>query len=206
MSLEMKDEVYMLRLLSLLSGISQRQLRQRVTLGMEEHEALAKAERQLAQSNLRIYDNIYSLKGIRSTARRMKETVGLDVLIVDFLQNVSVDGKDEWASARETALECQRIAKDLDCTVVAFSQVSNEQAKRADAGESGSYYSFKGHGGIRDAADVGIMLWRDLKANSPVLHVEVVKNRHDEKGKVYADMDLPTGRIKEIDDPDGDVV
>jgi replicative DNA helicase len=196
MSLEMTSEQYMLRMLSVLSGVSQRALRQGVTLPMDNLEKLNTAKINLAKSGLHIDDTVRTIEHIRSRATRQKETVGLDVLFVDFIQNVYVKG-DEFADARAVALELQNIAKDLSCTVVGFSQVSNEMAKRDADGADRNYYSFKGHGAIRDAADVAIMLRRDRVAQSTALNVQVVKNRHDQLGEFYCNMDLETGAIVE---------
>jgi hypothetical protein len=35
--------------------------------------------------------------------------------------------------------------------------------------------------------------------NSPYLILDVVKNRHDEKGPIYTLLHLPTGKISEIE-------
>lgn len=199
-SLEMTQEQYMVRMLSLKSGIGQRQIRDRVTLPGDNIDALHRAERELGESSFRIYDNIYNIREIRTAAKMMKETKGLDVLLIDFIQNVSGGRGEEVSDAREVILELQRLAKDLSCTVIAFSQVSNAMAQQHEdpKQQASSYYSFKGHGAIRDAADVGIMLKRNLKTNSPVLYLDVVKNRHDERGMITCKMELATGRIKEV--------
>jgi replicative DNA helicase len=201
-SLEMTDEAYMTRFLSIVSGVGQRVIRRREVMTLAEADALKKAKQFMSEAPLEIYSPGRELKKIVSTARRMKETDGLDLLIVDFLQNVAVGSFDEFASAREASLEFQQVAKDLRCTVLAFSQISNESAKaqKANDGKKSGYYSFKGHGAIRDAADVGIMLERDQVTNSPILNVDVVKNRHDEKGLIRANMELKTGRITQLPD------
>ncbi len=77
--------------------------------------------------------------------------------------------------------------------------MSNEHARAGEAGGEGSYYSFKGHGAIRDAADVGVMLQRDQRAGSPVLTMKIVKNRHDAMRDITCLMQLETGRITELE-------
>lgn len=195
-SLEMTSETYMQRCLSVLSGVPQRALRQGVTLPMDNTQALSKAKINLRNSGLHVDDTARTIEQIRSRATRLKETQGLDVLFVDFIQNVYVKG-DEWADARTVALELQSLAKELSCTVVGFSQVSNDQAKRDADGGDRNFYSFKGHGAIRDAADVSLMLRRAQVTGSTALEVQVVKNRHDQLGGFYCHMDLETGKITE---------
>jgi replicative DNA helicase len=167
-----------------------------VALGGDSITRLHDAESRLAGANLRIFDTVYDLKGIRAAATRLSKTDGLDVLVVDFIQNVGNTG-DEVADARTTIIGLQELAKELRCTVIAFSQISNAMAQSQSEGTSGDYYSFKGHGAIRDAADVAIMLKRDQQSQSPFLECRVVKNRHEQLGKITWRMDLPTGRISE---------
>ncbi len=197
-SLEMTGETYVRRFLSNMTGIPYRELRAGMTLPMDDGERLSKAKASLSRANLYIEDSVSTLDKIRSFAVRLKETRGLDLFMVDFIQNVRAGG-DEFSDARTVALELQSLAKELDCTVVGFSQVSNEQARAAEAGGQGSYYSFKGHGAIRDAADVGVMLQRDQRAGSPVLTMKIVKNRHDAMRDITCLMQLETGRITELE-------
>lgn len=203
-SLEMTQETYVRRFLSNMTGIPYRDLRQGIMLPMDSGVSLGRAKASLSRSNLFIEDSVSTLDRVKSFAVRLKETRGLDMFLVDFIQNVRAGG-DEFSDARTVALELQSLAKELECTVIAFSQVSNEQAKLDASGGAAGYYSFKGHGAIRDAADVGIMLQRDRAAGSPVLNLKVVKNRHDAMRDVACHMELETGRITELDgDYEGD--
>lgn len=197
-SLEMTQETYMRRFLSALTRIPQMTLRDGLTLPFDDGGKLERAKASLSRATLHIDDIHSTLSGIKSFAKMKKETTGLDLFFVDFIQNVQAGG-DEFSDARNVALELQHLAKELDCTVIAFSQVSNEMAKRDADGANNGYYSFKGHGAIRDAADVGIMLRRDRVAGSPVLNMEVVKNRHGELANIVTHMDLATGHIEEYE-------
>lgn len=196
-STEMTAAQYMIRLVSLFSGVPQLRVRDRIMLDPKEVAQIGAAEKALTSANLRIYDNVYRLDAIRSTAMRQKQMLGLDVLLVDFIQNVRGSAGDfAYADFTEITLDLQQLAKDLDCTVIAFSQVSNAQAQMDAQGER-EVYSFKGSGAIKDAADVAIMLRRDRINRSKVLEVDVVKHRHGEMGKFNAYMHLETGRIEE---------
>lgn len=195
-STEMPKESYAIRLISNLANVPQRNIRERVSLGGDVINKIHEAEETLSNSKLRIFDTVYDLRGIRSQATRMSKMEGLDVLVVDFIQNLGGTG-DEVSDARTTIIGLQELAKELRCTVIAFSQISNDMAIRQSENSGGDYYSFKGHGAIRDAADVAIMLKRDQQAQSPFLECRVVKNRHESLGKIVWKMDLPTGKISE---------
>ena len=194
-STEMTQEQYMVRMLSLISGVPQKSIRNGITLPMDNTEGLRKAEQRLGRGNLRIFDTLYRTSDIRSQATRMKEMDGLDVLFVDFLQNVRGDiGDFSFGDATGTILDLQQLAKELRICVVAFSQVSNEMAKWD--GDS-NFYSFKGSKAIRDAADLAVMLKRDRVSQSTNLDFHVMKNRHGELAVIQTAINLPTGRITE---------
>ncbi|HSE47094.1 MAG TPA: DnaB-like helicase C-terminal domain-containing protein, partial [Gemmatimonadales bacterium] len=152
-STEMTQENYMQRLLSLLSGVPFRDVRDRAFFG-DQIEAIGRAERELRPATVRIFDDVYRISDIRLQATKMRETTGLDVLLVDFMQNVRASKGDfSFSDMTEITLDLQQLAKDLRVTVIAFSQVSNEMAKWDSQGGDDNYYGFKGSGAIKDAAD-----------------------------------------------------
>lgn len=204
-SAEMTQEQYLIRMLAIESGVPQNQIAGRVTIGLDRQKELVDAKKFLTGSNLYIYDNLYRMPQIRTELQRLKNQKGLDVFILDYIQNVSVTG-DEVKDAREVALECQRLAKDLNCTVIAFSQLSNAQAKYELEGGDDNYYALKGHGAIKDAADVVLTLHRDRAGMSSALKVKFRKNRHGNISDFTCQFDLATQRITEIrfDDEDDD--
>lgn len=197
-SLEMTQEQYMVRLLSIATGVSQSDIKNRAFFGHEAVEKMRRYEAAFASATMRVYDTSYRLQDIRSKAIQMKEVTGLDVMVVDFIQNVYVTG-DEISDARATILELQNLAKELDCTVIALSQVSNEYAKMENSASS-NFYSFKGHGAIRDAADVGVMLRRDRRKTPGVMDFDVVKHRHGDFRNIPMYFDLRTGRLTDAPD------
>lgn len=204
-SAEMTQEQYAIRLLAIDSNVPQQSIASRVTIGLDNQKRLIEARKRLQDAPLYIYDNLYRMQQIRTEMQRLKNQKGLDVMILDYIQNVSVTG-DEVKDAREVALECQRMAKDLSCTVIAFSQVSNAMAQQDAIGGSGEndFYSFKGHGAIRDAADVAIMLKRNRTQQSSILKVDIKKNRHGPISNFMCEFDLATGRIDEMEWVDGE--
>jgi replicative DNA helicase len=197
-SAEMTQEQYLIRMMAIESGVSQLDISSRVTIGLDKQRELLKARKSLEGYNLFVYDDLYRMSQIRTEMTRLKNQQGLDVMFLDYIQNVTVTG-DEVSDAREIALECQRLAKDLDCSVVALSQVSNAQARyEIVEGGDDNYYSLKGHGAIRDAADVVLTLHRDTVRNSSALQIKWRKNRHGPTSNFKCYFDLVTGRIEEM--------
>jgi replicative DNA helicase len=201
---EMTQEQYTTRLLSAMSGIPQTTLRDRLPGDMESTARLEASERLLNRTNLRIFDNVFRISQIMTKAKQVKETSGLDLLIVDYIQMIRGSAGDfGYQDTTEVILDLQSLAKDLSITIIAFSQISNEQAKWD--GDS-NYYGFKGSGSIKDAADLAVMLKRDRVGQSPHLTFDVVKNRHGEMRSILMKMDLPTGRIVEAEYQDEEPV
>lgn len=197
-STEMSQETYLLRAISLTSGVPQRVVRHG-GMTLEQLGLYNVARDWWRVAPLRVYDNLYNISRIRSRARKVREELGhLDVVIVDFIQNINETG-DEIKDARNAAIQLQALAKELDVCVVALSQVSNAMAQQQnESGSFANYYSFKGSGAIRDAADVGIMLDRDRVNKPDVLWVNVVKNRHDTLTRFAARMHLDTGLLTQM--------
>ena len=196
-STEMSAEQYMHRMISLTSQIPQRVLKNGA-MTLEESQSYKLATDYWKSKKVMIYDSLYTVTKIRRAAKRIKEQQGLDVVFVDFIQNLSETG-DEVKDARLAAIQLQAMAKELDVCVVALSQISNAQAmQQNETGAMGNYYAFKGSGAIKDAADVAIMLDRDRVNKPDVLWVNVVKNRHDSIDRMSAWFDLSTGTIRSM--------
>jgi replicative DNA helicase len=212
-STEMPSERYMVRLLSLYSGIPQKTIRDRVTIGLENARRLRAAEEGLSSARLRIFDTTYRLSEIRSRAINMKHTVGLDVLIVDFLQNLRGTHGDQYTDLTESTVELQQLAKELSVTVIVMSQLSDSFSRQTEGlgkdnkGMKGEFqwYSYKGSGAIRDAADFGIILMRERRVHPSALTCYVVKNRDGEMETIEMVMHLPTGAIEEWEGESEDV-
>jgi len=201
-STEMSQEQYLLRLLSLSSSVPQRTIRHG-GMTIEEMASYSVARDYWKSARIRIFDDLYSTARIRRYAKKVKEQIGLDVLIVDFIQNLTESGDgDEVKSARIASIQLQALAKELNCCVIALSQISNAQAmmQQENGSFSGGYYSFKGSGAIKDVADCAIMLDRD-RVNSPeILWWNVVKNRHDTLARLATRLTLATGSMRQLSD------
>ena len=199
-STEMTRSQYMLRMLSRLTRIPQRTLRDKVVLPFMDTEGLKEAEQFLARAPLRIYDTKYKLADIRSTLVRQAETEGLRVAFIDYLQQVRAPGESEYSQMTTAINELQELAKQLGITIITFSQLSNSMARDLNDPNTGNeFYAFKGSGAIKDAADVAIILKRDRHASPGTLDWHVQKVRHGEAPfTIESRMELPTGYIEEL--------
>mgnify|MGYP000392011486 CR=1 FL=1 len=126
--------------------------------------------------NIWIYDDVYTFQGINDRCKAIKLVSGLDVVFVDFLQNMQGEGSI-YDRMSVIPIQLQKMAKDLNTCVIAMSQVSNEAA-RSDSKVIG----YKGAGEIAAACDLGLWLERDQK-DKELLLCAIRKNRHGPTGK-----------------------
>lgn len=171
-STEMTEEQMVARIIANYTGIySQKILSGNLHQG--EYELVAKAMRFLNGKSLKIYDDIYTLNEIETVFRKADLQGGVDVGFVDYVQNCQVpDAKSEYQENSRLAKGLQKLAKDVKCTLICLSQVSN------DVGRGNTdQFELKGGGEWAAVSDVGIMLNRSKK-DKYKLKYTIKKNRH----------------------------
>jgi len=126
--------------------------------------------------NIWLFDDIYAFEKVFLQCKQLKITQNLDLVFVDFLQNMEGRGTI-YDRMSVLPVRLQKMAKDLDICLTAMSQISNEAA-RADS----KIITFKGAGEIAAACDLGLWLDRDKK-DPEILFCSIRKNRHGATGK-----------------------
>ena len=165
-SLEMSREALLMRMLASHAQVDSKDLRQGF-LTKDDMRKLTRATEQLSHSKLFIDDSPgISVSEMRAKARRLRQTEGLDLLIVDYLQLMSAvpiggkrfENRTQEVSAISRGLKA--LAKELKVPVVALSQLSRAPESRggdhrpqlSDLRESGS---------IEQDADVVAFIFRE---------------------------------------------
>ena len=178
-SVEMGDDDYFLRLMSSYTGVPPLSIRRWYEHNEKAKEDLDGARLMIGGYNLILIDHLYTWPEIEMRARKEKLLTGLDIMIVDFVQNLRGEGKI-YDRMSHLAPQMQKLTKDLGITTIALSQVSNEAATQ----ESG-ILRYKGGGEIAAACDFGIMLQREkdkMGLWTDDVAVTVKKNRHGKIG------------------------
>lgn len=131
-------------------------------LGKDDHDALSGAADELARARLFIDDTAgLRTSEVRAKCRRIQASRGLDLVIIDYLQLMSHDGR---ADSREQQISSisralKMLAKDLKVPVIALSQLNRELEKRPDKRPALS--DLRESGAIEQDADVIMFLHRE---------------------------------------------
>lgn len=190
-SKEMPNEAVGTRMLSSESRVTMEKMKSANTrLDTNDWNRIAISVAQLGEKKIHMFDNTtMNVSYIRKKAKQIKRLYPEEhmLIVIDYLQLIDSENirlpKNEQVA--EISRELKRIARDLDCTVLALAQlnrnVEQRQDKRpmsSDLGESGS---------IERDADVIMAIYRDDYYNREsiepgVTELIVTKNRNGETG------------------------
>ncbi|MGL5123785.1 MAG: replicative DNA helicase [Fusobacteriaceae bacterium] len=160
-SLEMGNSQLLQRLLSVDSGVPLQKIRNGF-LDEVEWGKLGMTSGKLANAEINIADvpNVNVLE-IRAIARRLKAANKLDMIVIDYLQLISGNGKSDnrQNEVSEISRALKGIARELDIPVIALSQLSRAPEQRADRRPMLS--DLRESGAIEQDADIVLFLYRD---------------------------------------------
>lgn len=160
-SLEMSKEQLSQRLLSAEAMVTIQKIRNG-GLSSSEWDKIYMAIDVLSKANIFIDDTpgITSLE-IKNKCRRLKAEKGLDLIIIDYLQLMSADGKAESRQQEISGISrsLKNLAREMDCPLIALSQLSRAPEMRADHRPILS--DLRESGSIEQDADVVMFLYRD---------------------------------------------
>lgn len=162
-TLEMGSEQLIMRLLSAQERINQQALRTG-RLSHDDTEKVLMGLRKLAEHDLYIDETsgltFFDLRSrVRKLARQSQE--GLGLVIVDYLQLLSLGYRVENRTAEisEISRSLKLLSKELNCPIIALSQLNRELERRPDKRPAVS--DLRESGAIEQDADLILMLYRD---------------------------------------------
>ncbi|NLW39620.1 MAG: replicative DNA helicase [Tissierellia bacterium] len=160
-SLEMSKEQLVQRMISSVSHVD---LQKIIGGKLNEDEWLKviDAMAPLSQANIFIDDTAgISLMEMKAKCRRLKIERGLDLILIDYLQLMQSDARYENRQQEISAISrgLKALAKEMDCPVLALSQLSRAPELRADHRPILS--DLRESGAIEQDADVVLFLYRD---------------------------------------------
>lgn len=188
-SLEMSKEQLVQRMLSSQSSVELKKIKTG-TLNDNDWPRIIDAMAVLSDAKIQIDDTPgIKISELRSKCRKLKIEKGLDLVLIDYLQLMEGEGNNE--SRQQEISKISRslkiLAKELNCPVVALSQLSRAPEQRADHRPMLS--DLRESGAIEQDADIVMFLYRDeyYHADSEsknIGEVIIAKNRHGETGSV----------------------
>lgn len=166
-SLEMSDQQLVDRMLAAEAGVDSWKLRTGRLSSDQEFEAVQSAMAKLGEAPIHIDDQPgTNILQMRSSARRLKNEHGLDLLIVDYLQLIHPTSTKASDSMVQQITEISRslklLARELDVPVLALSQLSRAVEQR---GGKPRLSDLRDSGSIEQDADVVMFIHREDKAN-----------------------------------------
>jgi len=188
-SLEMSDNQLMQRMFSSERNIDSSKIR----TGMLESidwTNLTAAISDISNSKIYLdqtaYINVYE---IARKCRKLKKTVGLDMILIDYLQLIAGRGKSEnrQQEVSEISRVLKRLAKELDVPIIALSQLSRGVEQRQDKRPMLS--DLRESGSIEQDADIVAFLYRDdyydkESEKKNIIEIIIAKQRNGPVGTV----------------------
>lgn len=186
-SLEMSKEQLVQRMLSAQSNVELSKIKTG-TLGESDWPRIIDAMAVLSEASIHIDDTPgIKISEIRSKCRKLKIERGLDFIMIDYLQLMEGDGENRQQEIAKISRSLKILAKELDCPVVALSQLSRSPELRKDHRPILS--DLRESGSIEQDADIVMFLYRDEyyhddSEKKNIGEIIVAKNRHGETGNV----------------------
>ena len=189
-SLEMSKEQLVNRLFAQESRVNSQNLRTG-NLSDDDWDKLIESVGVIGNSKLMIDDTPgISISELRSKCRKFKLEQGLDLIIIDYLQLMSGSKKNQDNRQQEVA-EISRslkvLAREMNCPVIALSQLSRAVESRNDKRPMLS--DLRESGSIEQDADVVMFIYRDEYYNKDttdkgITEIIIAKQRNGPVGTV----------------------
>ncbi|MGB3977149.1 MAG: replicative DNA helicase [bacterium] len=194
-SLEMVRAQVALRLLSSETQIELQRLR-KGEIQKKEWDSVAKACEKLGKLPIYIDDTPdISVLEMKSVARRLSKRKPLGLIMVDYIQMVRGEGKPETRQLEisQISRSLKFLAKDLNCPVMALSQLSRAVENRPAGKKRPLLSDLRESGAIEQDADLVVMLYRPFYYNETEVEIESV----DKYGKIEKNI-YPSKGLAEI--------
>lgn len=199
-SLEMTSDELSQRALAAYSGVSLSDIREGNTDG--NGEALGHALCRLDALPMMIDDTGgLHVDQVRARARAMHRRNPLTLVVIDYLTLLKGSGDNRTGEIGYVSRSLKAMAKELDCVVMALSQLSRKCEERGDKRPELS--DLRDSGEIEQDADAVIALYRDdlyypESDRKGLIEMIVRKNRHGGLGTAFANASFHISRMDDV--------
>lgn len=201
-SLEMSVLQLNYRLLSMVSMIDLEQV-MNGRIKDDEWELLFRATKEIANKDLYVDETPgITLSEMRSKLKRLKAEVGVDLVVIDYLQLMQADSRQENRQNEIASISrgLKTLSKELNCPVLSLAQLSREADKRAD--HKPILSDLRESGAIEQDADVVMLLYRedyyDEEDNPNIAKIIVAKHRNGATGTLDLFFNKPCTTFRDL--------
>ncbi|WP_206460119.1 replicative DNA helicase [Anaerovorax sp. IOR16] len=189
-SLEMSKDQLGQRLLSMESRVEMQKLKTG-NLEPQDWDNIHLALDQLSQTEVFIDDTPgITVMEMKNKCRRLKAEKGLDLVVIDYLQLMSYEGRSESRQQEVSVISrfLKLLAREMDCPVIVLSQLSRAPEQRTDHRPILS--DLRESGSIEQDADIVMFLYRDEYYNPDttekpnICEVNIAKQRSGPTGSI----------------------
>ncbi len=188
-SLEMSKEQLVQRMVSSAAELDQQKLRTG-RLQEEDWATLVSAVGPLADAPIYLDDTpAVSVRDIRAKCRRLKVEKDLALVIIDYLQLMSGNGRSEsrQQEVSQISRSLKALARELNVPIIALSQLSRSAEQSADKKPSLSH--LRESGSLEQDADIVMFIHRDEYYNPDsekkgIAEIIIAKHRNGATGTV----------------------
>ena len=188
-SLEMLAPELSMRILSSESSVDAMRLKTKNLLDTDLRN-ISKALKDLSQLPIYINDSAdITLIDIKSQCRKIKAESGLGLVMIDYLQLMNSHSRvlSREQQISEISRGLKNLAKELECPIIALSQLNRAVESRPDKRPLIS--DLRESGSIEQDADIVCLIYRDEMYNPEskdkgIAEIIIAKNRSGERGTV----------------------
>ena len=143
-----------------------------------------------------------TLSEMRSKLKRLKAEAGLDLVVIDYLQLMQADGRQENRQNEIASISrgLKSLSKELNCPILSLAQLSREADKRSD--HKPILSDLRESGAIEQDADVVMLLYRedyyDEEDNPNIAKLIFAKHRNGATGTVELFFNKPCTTFRDL--------
>lgn len=202
-SLEMGTEELTMRMLADEALVNSRRL-ERGRVRDDEWRRIAQAAQALSPAPLYLDDRAeHTIGSLRAAARRLHRREGVRLVVVDYLQLVTGDEREEnrQQEMRMVSMGLKAMAKQLQIPVIGMCQL-NRQIEQRGKDSRPKLSDLRESGAVEQDADVVIFPWihpdDEARYDVPPTTLIVAKQRSGPTGDVKVLWDRTTGRFEDL--------
>lgn len=209
-SLEMAKDQLIQRIISFETGIPLEKIK-KLTLSSEDWSIINDMRDEIKSLPIHWDDTPgLSLIELSAKAKRMKRLHGVELVVIDYLQLISVQGKSRYDAVSDISRGLKILAKELSIPVIALSQLSRSVESRPGNSKRPMLSDLRESGSIEQDADMVIFLYRpeyygltedeEGRSTEGMAEVIIAKHRNGSTDTVLMNFEGKTTNFTEWED------